>query len=100
MSSDLHCVVVTFQTTSANQAQALSEIGGYVASFLSQQPGFVSSQLLAAKDELSIVHHAQWTDEASFVAIGPLARVHPDFPKLMAYSPQGNGYRLHRSFSP
>lgn len=98
MSSDSHFVVVTFQTTNDNQAQALQEIGDYVASFLSQQPGFLHSQLLASKDEQSIVHQAQWTDEASFVAVGPLARVHPDFPKLMAYAPKGLGYRLHRSF--
>ncbi len=98
MSSSPHFVVVTFQTTSDNQAQALREIGDYVASFLSQQPGFLSSNLLASKDEQSIVHQAQWTDEASFVAVGPLARIHPDFPKLMAYAPKGIGYRLHSSY--
>lgn len=98
MNSTPHFVVVTFQTTSNNQAQALREIGGYVASFLSQQPGFLSSKLLASNDKQSIVHQAQWTDEASFVAVGPLARVHPDFPKLMAYAPKGVGYRLHGSY--
>jgi hypothetical protein len=98
MSSDPHFVVVIFQTTSDNQAQGLREIGGYVANFLSQQPGFLSSKLLASNDKQSIVHQAQWIDEASFVAVGPLARVHPDFPKLMAYAPKGIGYRLYSSY--
>lgn len=98
MSPTPHFVVVTFQTTSDNQAQALREIGGYVASFLSQQPGFISSQLLASKDKQSIVHQAQWTDEDSFLAVGPLARIHPDFPKLMVYAPKGVGYRLYNSY--
>ncbi len=98
MSGQPHFVIVTFTTNPDNQAQALSEIGDYVASFLSQQPGFVSSNLFASNDGQSVVHHAQWIDEASFIAAGPKARAHPDLPKLMAYTPSGVGYRLDRSF--
>lgn len=93
-----HFVVVTFATTNENQAQALAEIGHYVGGFLSQQPGFVSSRLLASNDGQSIVHQAEWTTESAFAAAGPLARQHPDFPKLMAYQPKGVGYHLARAF--
>ncbi len=98
MSESHHFVVVTFTTTPANQSRALEEIGAYVASFLSQQPGFLTSRLLASRDGTSIVHQAEWTDEAAFQAAGALAREHPDLPKLMAYQPNGVGYRLARTF--
>jgi quinol monooxygenase YgiN len=93
-----HFVVVTFSTQPGSQDQALNEIGDYVAGFLSQQPGFITSRLFASGDGSNIVHQAEWTDEAAFKAVGPLARKHPDFPKLMAYEPKGIGYHLHRSF--
>jgi hypothetical protein len=43
MADEHHYVFVTFNTTREQQAQALREIGDYVAGFLSQQPGFVQS---------------------------------------------------------
>ncbi len=98
MSDTHHFVIVTFNTSQQNQTQALAEIGDYVATFLSQQPGFVSSRLFASNDGQNIVHHAQWTDEAAFQAAGQLARAHPDLPKLLAYEPKGVGYTLHRTF--
>ena len=98
MSGAHHFVVVTFATTPDNQASALEEIGAYVAEFLSQQPGFVTSRLLASRDGESIVHQAEWLDEASFQAAGALARERPELPKLMAYQPRGVGYRLARAF--
>jgi hypothetical protein len=98
MNTDHHFVIVTFQTNDINQAQAIAEIGDYVADFLSQQPGFITSSLFVARDGQSIVHQAEWTNEAAFQAAGPLAREHPDFPKLMAYEPKGIGYQLARTF--
>ena len=98
MISNHHFVIVTFKTDETNQALALKEIGDYVADFLSQQPGFVTSSLFASRDGSSIVHQAEWMREADFQAAGPLARVHPDFPKLMAYEPKGVGYQLTRTF--
>ena len=98
MNDTYHYVIVTFNTTQDNQAQALADIGDYVATFLSQQPGFVTSRLFASRDGESIVHHAQWTEEGAFQAAGQLARAHPDLPKLMAYTPKGVGYTLHRTF--
>lgn len=98
MSSDHHFVIVTFHTNNKNQALALDEIGAYVAGFLSQQPGFITSRLFAARDGLSVVHQAEWNDEAAFQAAGSLAREHPDLPKLMAYEPKGVGYQLNRTF--
>ena len=98
MSDQHHYVVVTFSTNAANQARAIEEIGDYVAQFLSQQPGFIRSRLLAGKDGTTIVHQAEWTNEAAFQAAGVLAREHPDLPKLMAYEPRGAGYSLARSF--
>ncbi|XOV82780.1 MAG: antibiotic biosynthesis monooxygenase [bacterium] len=93
-----HYVVVTFKTTADNQNQAVNDIADYVATFLSQQPGFIQSQLLASNDGQSIVHQAQWTDEAAFQAAGVLARKHPDLPKLMVYEPKGMGYRRVGTF--
>lgn len=98
MSEAHHYVVVTFTTTEDNQAQAVDEIGAYVADFLSQQPGFVTSRLFASKDGQSIVHQAEWTSESAFQDAGVLARQHPDLPRLMAYSPSGVGYTLARTF--
>ncbi len=98
MSDAHHFVVVTFTTTPADQAQAVEEIGAYVASFLSRQPGFLNSRLLASRDGASIVHQAEWINEAAFQAAGALAREHPDLPKLLAYQPNGVGYRLARTF--
>lgn len=98
MSAEQHFVVVTFKTTADNQARATEEITDYVATFLSQQPGFIKSQLLASNDGESIVHQAQWTSETAFQAAGVLARQHPDLPKLMAYEPEGIGYRQVRTF--
>ncbi len=98
MTSEHHFVVVTFRTTPSNQAQAVQEIGDYVADFLSQRPGFVTSRLFASLDGETIVHQAEWTHEEAFRNAGPLARQHPDLPKLMAYEPKGVGYQLQRTF--
>lgn len=98
MTRNHHYVVVNFSTTPANQAQALSEIGDYVGSFLSQQPGFITSRLFASNDGERIVHQAEWSSEADFQQAGVLARAHPDLPKLMAYAPNGSGYTLARTF--
>jgi hypothetical protein len=98
MSNMHHYVVVTFTTTPGNQDQALTEIGDYVSTFLSQQAGFLTSRLLASLDGKRIVHLAEWTNNEAFVAAGALARQHPDLPKLMAYEPNGMGYQLTRTF--
>ena len=98
MSSEHHYVVVTFKTTADNQNQAVNDIADYVASFLSQQPGFIQSQLLASNDGQTLVHQAQWANEAAFQAAGVLARKHPDLPKLIANEPKGIGYRQMRTF--
>jgi len=95
-----HRVLVSFSTNRENQAQALTEIGDYIADFLARQPGFIRSTLLASDDGEQVVHYAEWTDEAAFVAIGPLARQHPDFNKLMAYQPKGTGFWEVRRFEP
>ena len=98
MSTNHHFVIVTFQTNENIQPQALIEIGDYVADFLSQQPGFITSRLFASRDGQSIVHEAEWTSEAEFQAAGPLAQAHPAFPRLMAYEPKSIGYQLSRTF--
>ena len=98
MSAEHHYVVVTFKTTPDNQRQAVDDIASYVDSFLSRQPGFIQSQLLASNDGQTLVHQAQWTNEAAFQAAGVLAREHPDLPKLMAYEPKGIGCRQMRTF--
>lgn len=98
MADEHHHVFVTFNTTKEQQAQALTEIGDYVAEFLSQQPGFVQSRLLASLDGEHVFHQAQWENEAAFQAAGQLARQHPDLPKLRLWAPVGTGCRLHRQF--
>ena len=81
-----HIVIVNFEIEPGGQEQALEKIGAYVASFLSQQPGFIESYLHAGKDSDSIVHYARWKSEEDFKAAGPKAREHPDMPALMAYN--------------
>jgi heme-degrading monooxygenase HmoA len=98
MADEHHYVFVTFNTTREQQAQALREIGDYVAGFLSQQPGFVQSRLLASQDGEQVFHQAQWENEAAFQAAGQLARQHPDLPKLMLWTPVGVGCTLYRQF--
>ncbi|MFK7915674.1 MAG: antibiotic biosynthesis monooxygenase [Pseudomonadales bacterium] len=98
MNPATHHVVVMFDTTRESQAQALAEIGAYVDSFLSQQPGFVESVLLASNNGAQIVHHAQWENADAFADAGVLARAHPDLPKLMAYTPNGTGYSLYQTY--
>ena len=98
MSIDHHFVIVTFNTNDTNQSQACAEIGDYVATFLSQQPGFITSRLFASRDGQTIVHQAEWTNETAFQAARSLARAHPDLPKLMAYTPKNLEYHLTRTF--
>ena len=93
-----HVVVVMFDTTPDNQAEALEKIGAYVRTFLSQQPGFVGSTLNKSLDGTRLVHHARWTSEAAFQAAGEKARVHPDLPALMVYKPAGKGYAVWERF--
>ena len=93
-----HIVIVNFETEPGQQAEALEKIGAYVASFLSQQPGFIASTLHEGLDGASIVHYARWQSEADFKAAGEKARAHPDLPALMAYKPSAGSYRAWRSF--
>ena len=95
-----HIVIVSFQTEPENQQVALEAIGGYIDSFLSQQPGFIESYLHAGVDDSSIVHYAKWRRESDFKAAGVKARVHPDLPALMAYQPSGKGYNVWRTYTP
>lgn len=88
----------TYDTDGQDQAHALQEIGDYVDVFLSRQPGFVSSRLLASNDGKSIVHQSEWTSEAACLAAGTLARKHPRLPGLRTYKPRWLGYRLARAF--
>ncbi len=93
-----HFVIVTFDTEPSTQDAALEKIGAYVASFLSQQPGFVESVLHKGLDGRSIVHYATWTSEDAFKAAGVKARAHPDLPALLAYKPTGRGYSVWKTF--
>ena len=51
-----------------------------------------------SQDGQSVVHQAEWTSEQTFKDAGPLAREHPDFPKLMTYEPKGIEHALIRTF--
>lgn len=93
-----HHVVVEFEADPAEQQRALERIGAYVESFLSRQPGFIASTLLAGTDGRSIVHHARWQSEAHFQRAGEQARSHPDLPALRAYAPRGRGFSAWRHF--
>ena len=93
-----HIVIVNFEIEPGGQEQALQKIGAYVASFLSQQPGFIGSYLHAGKDSDSIVHYARWKTEEDFKAAGPKAREHPDMPALMAYKPSGAGFSIWNTY--
>lgn len=98
MSTGEHIVVVTFETTPENQAEALERIGAYIDGFLSRQPGFLGSQLHRGLDGDSLVHYARWRSAADFQAAGAKAREHPDLPALMAYKPSGRGYEVWASY--
>jgi len=98
MSNPEHIVIVTFETTAENQTEALEKIGAYVDSFLSQQPGFIASQLHRGLDGTSLVHYARWRSEADFQAAGEKARAHPDLPALRVFKPAGRGYAVWASY--
>ncbi len=93
-----HIVVVHFSVPDGEEDTALQKIGDYVASFLSQQPGFITSRLHRNKDGGGLLHYAEWDSEADFQAAGVLAREHPDLPALLAYEPSGVGYQVERIF--
>jgi heme-degrading monooxygenase HmoA len=95
---DSHIVIVNFEIEPGEQAEALEKIGSYVATFLSQQPGFIESALHAGLDGNRIVHYARWKSEADFKAAGEGARAHPDMPALLAYKPSGQGYRVWKTY--
>lgn len=98
MSNPEHIVIVSFETTPENQAEALEKIGAYVDSFLSRQPGFIGSQLHRGLDGTTLVHYARWRSEADFQAAGEKARVHPDLPALRLYKPSGRGYSVWATY--
>lgn len=98
MSGSEHVVIVSFETTPENQAEALERIGAYVDSFLSRQPGFIASRLHRGLDGTTLVHYARWQSEAHFQAAGEKAREHPDLPGLMQYQPAGKGYTVWASY--
>jgi len=91
-------VIVDFDTTPANQEQALEEIGAYVDAFLSRQPGFLESWLHRSLDGEGLVHYALWRSQADFQAAGAKAREHPALPALMRYNPRGRQFEVWRSF--
>ena len=93
-----HIVIVNFEVEPGAQDEALNNIGAYVGSFLSQQPGFIESYLHQGLDGHSIVHYARWQSEADFQAAGEKARQHPDMPALMAYKPSGRGFRVWKTY--
>lgn len=93
-----HIVIVNFTTTPEEQAAALEKISDYVATFLSQQPGFITSTLHRGLDGTSIVHHARWISEDHFKRAGALAQNHPDLPLLRKWQPQGRGFRVWKRF--
>jgi Antibiotic biosynthesis monooxygenase len=93
-----HIVIVNFTSTPSEQAVALQKIGHYVASFLSQQPGFIASTLHRGLDGTSIVHHARWISEEHFKRAGALAQGHPDLPLLRTWQPQGRGFTVFQTF--
>lgn len=93
-----HFVVVDFEVEPGEQDEALAKIGDYVASFLSQQPGFVRSTLHKGLDGRSIVHYAKWRCEDDFKRAGEKAQSHPDLPALLAYNPSGRGFTSWRTF--
>jgi len=92
-------VIVDFDTTAANQQQALEEIGAYVDEFLSRQPGFLESWLHRPVDGEGLVHYALWRSQADFQAAGEKARQHPALPGLMRCNPRGRQFEVWRSFA-
>jgi heme-degrading monooxygenase HmoA len=82
-----YTVIVNFNAPASDQNQALTEIGAYIGSFLSKQPGFVRSQLCQSVDGTQIVHVAEWQSEVAFKKFAAIARDHPDLPGLLKYKP-------------
>ena len=91
-------VIVDFDTTPETQAQALEEIGAYVAEFLSRQPGFLQSWLHRSLDGTALVHYALWRSAADFQAAGEKARQHPALPALRRFNPRGRQFEVWRGF--
>lgn len=95
----LFTVIVRFATEPDEQHSALSEIGDYVADFLSRQPGFVRSALHRSADGRALVHYALWRREADFRAFADKARSHPALPGLRRYRPSAETFEVVREFT-
>ena len=77
-------VVVRFETTPDNHAEALRVLDKYIDGFLRMQPGFIESRLNEREDSGGYLHFARWENEADFRAFAEKAKSHPlKFASLM-----------------
>lgn len=91
-------VIVKFETTNQSQETALAAIKDYIASFLSQQPGFLSAKLHRSFDGLSIANYTHWESASDFKRFSELAQKHPDLPGLIQYKPTPCFYEITEQF--
>lgn len=92
-------VVVTFQTTPATQQEATDKIWDYIETFLSKQPGCISSSLHKSFDGKNLINYAQWETADHFKAFSEKARGHPDLPALLEYKPSPQFHSVYKTVS-
>ncbi len=85
-------VMVSFDCEAQQQAELAEKIKAYVANFISQQDGFVSSHLHVSRCGKHVVNYAQWQSMEHFKAFGEKARSRPELPELLAFKPRAVFY--------
>ena len=89
-------VVVRFETTPDNHAEALQVLDEYIDGFLKMQPGFIESRLNEREDRGGYLHFARWENETDFRAFAEKAKSHPLLPKIRQFDASANFYRTVR----
>ena len=96
ISEQQNCVtaIVTFSCEPEQQDDLVAKIRGYIADFISQQEGLISSHLHKSLCGKSVVNYAQWQSMAHFKAFSEKARSRPELPALLLFKPHAVFYKV------
>lgn len=93
-------VVVTFETTPDNHADARRLLDEYIDGFLRVQPGFIESRLNERADESGYLHFARWARESDFRVFADKAKDHPLLPAIREFNGNAVFYRAAEHYLP
>lgn len=93
-------VVVTFETTQHNHAEAARLLNEYIDGFLCEQPGFIESWLNERDDASGYLHFARWQKESDFRDFADKAKDHPLLPAIREFNGSAAFYRDIQHYQP